>query len=143
MDEKELVRCFYETLVSQNRLEELPRFLAEDCRFRSGERLLPMGISGMREHLLAVRKTYPDYTMRIIRQHLAGPYVISEFVMEGTHLGEFCGIAPSGRRLSFTGVDIDRVEGGRIVEHGGAVNTFDTLLAHGLIRGVTEQEGSL
>ena len=63
--------------------------------------------------------------------------------MEGTHLGEFCGIAPSGRRLSFTGVDIDRVEGGRIVEHGGAVNTFDTLLAHGLIRGVTEQEGSL
>ena len=37
----------------------------------------------------------------------------------------------------------DRVEGGRIVEHGGAVNTFDTLLAHGLIRGVTEQEGSL
>lgn len=140
MDRKELVRYFYETLVSQNRLEELPNFIAEDCRLRAGDRLLPLGLAGMREHLLAVRRTYPDYTIHIIRQYADGSYILSEIIMEGTHLGEFCGITPSQKRLTFTGVNIDRVEEGKIVEHGGAVNTFETLLEHGLIRGVGEQE---
>ena len=59
--------------------------------------------------------------------------MISEFQMEGTHAGTWLGIPPTGRRLSFTGVNIDRVSGGKIVEHGGAVNTFETLLAEQLI----------
>ena len=33
----------------------------------------------------AVRKTYPNYKMEIIRQFEGGETVISEFVMRGTH----------------------------------------------------------
>lgn len=140
MNAQELVRYFYETVVSQNRLEELPGIIAGDCCMRVGEECFPLGPKGMREHILAVRSTYPDYTIRIIRQHIDGEYVISEIVMEGTHLGEFCGILPSGERLAFTGVNIDRVVDGRMVEHSGAVNTFETLLAHRLIRGASTEE---
>lgn len=140
MDNKELVRYFYETVVSQHRLEELPCIVAGDCRLRAGEKTFPMGPAEMAEHLTAVRQTYPDYTMHILRQHIAGEYVISELVMEGTHLGEFCGIPPSGKRLTFTGVDVDRVINGRIVEHGGAVNTFETLIANRLIQGAPREE---
>lgn len=60
----------------------------------------------MKQHLIDVKKTYPDYTMT-------------------TH-----------KRLSFTGVDIDKVVNGKIAEHGGAVNTFDTLFEQGFIRSV-------
>lgn len=35
--------------------------------------------------------------------------------------------------LEITGVDIDKVIGGRIVEHGGAANTFETFFEHRLI----------
>ena len=34
----------------------------------------------MKEHLTAVRQTYPDYTMRILRQYQDGDYIISEFL---------------------------------------------------------------
>ncbi len=78
----------------------------------------------------------PDYTMKIIKQYTDGDYVISEFIMEGTHEGEWIGIKPTHKRLSFTGVDIDKVIDGKIVEHGGAVNTFDTLYEHHLIKPV-------
>ena len=43
----------------------------------------------MKEHLTAVKQTYQDYTMRILRQYKDGDYIISEFVMEGTHEGEW------------------------------------------------------
>lgn len=134
MTPQELVRTFYETVVSQHRLEDLPRFVGEDCVLRQGEWTAPLGPGGMARHLAALRETYPDYRVRILRQHWAAPYVVSECVMEGTQLGPWPGPVPTGKRLTFTGVNIDRVEGGKIVEHGGAVNTFETLWEAGIIR---------
>ena len=103
----ELVRTFYETVVSQHRLEDLPRFVEEGCVLRQGEGTTPLGPGGMVRHLAALRETYPDYTVRILRQHWAAPYVVSECVMEGTHLGPWPGTVPTGKRLIFTGVNID------------------------------------
>ncbi len=136
MEKKDIVKYFYETIVSENLLEELPQFIAEDCVVKVGEQIIPVGIDGMKQHLVDVKKTYPDYTMKILKQYADGDYVISEFIMEGTHEGEWIGIKPTHKRLSFTGVDIDKVMDGKIAEHGGAVNTFDTLYEENLIKPV-------
>lgn len=90
----------------------------------------------MKWHLIALKKTYPDYTMKIIRQHVADEYIISEFIMKGTHKGDFVGITPTNKLLEITGIDIDKVIDGRIVEHGGATNTFETFFEHHLIKPV-------
>jgi predicted ester cyclase len=37
-------------------------------------------------------------------------------VFHGTHRGDFLGIAPTGRELTFEGITIDRVVDGKIVE---------------------------
>ncbi len=103
---------------------------------RIGNDVFPLGVEGMKEHIIATKKTYPDYTMQIIKQYQDGEYIISEFIMTGTHEGEWIGITPTHEKLRFTGVDIDRVKNGKIVEHGGAVNTFETLLEHKMIRTV-------
>lgn len=42
----------------------------------------------------------PDYSMKIIRQYCDRDYVISEFIMEGTHEGEWPGIKPSNKKLN-------------------------------------------
>lgn len=127
------VKYFYETVVSAHQLDVLSDFIAADCIVKTGEATVPIGVDGMREHLVAVRRTYPDYTMKIIRQYTDGDYVISEFVMTGTHRGNFLGITPTDKVLSITGVDIDRVVNGKIVEHGGAANTFEAFWEHHLI----------
>lgn len=136
MDPKALIKHFYEDIVSKNLLEQLPEYVSQNCLSIDGAHCSPLGVDGMRQHLLAVRSTYPAYSMQILRQYGEGEYVISVFVMEGLHEGEFLGIQPSHKRLSFTGINIDRVAQGKIVEHGGAVDTFETLYAHGLIRPV-------
>jgi predicted ester cyclase len=38
-------------------------------------------------------------------------------VFYGTHRGEFMGIAPTGTEVKFTGLSIDRVVDGKIVEN--------------------------
>ncbi len=136
MHNKERVKHFYEVVVSNHRLEEAPEYIAKHCVLRIGEDMVPVGLSGMIRHLIDVRKTYPDYTMKILRQYEDGDTVVSEFIMEGTHRGEWLGIRPTNKKLSFTGVDIDTVADGKIVEHGGAVNTFETLLSEAMIKPV-------
>ena len=134
MNNKEVIKYFYEVVVSENLLDELPQYISEDCVQKVDKNEIFIGINGMRKHLEAVKKTYPDYTMDIIRQFEDGETVISEFIMQGTHEGEWIGIKPTHKTLLFTGVDIDKVVDGKIVEHGGAVNTFETLFEEHLIK---------
>ena len=129
----EIVRHFYEVVISENQVEQISKFVSPECCVRVGEKIIHIGIEGMLDHICATKHTYPDYTIKIIKQFCDGDYVISEFIMEGTHAGEWMGIKPTHKKLSFTGVDIDRVVNGKIVEHGGAVNTFETLLEADLI----------
>ena len=133
MNSAERVKYFYETIISENQVERVAEFVSPKCCVKVGERLIPVGVEGMKEHIQATKQTYPDYKMKIIKQFCDGDYVISEFVMEGTHKGEWLGMKPTNKRLVFTGVDIDKVVDGMIVEHGGAVNTFETLFEAGVI----------
>ena len=133
MKSAERIKDFYETIISENQIERMAEFISPECCVKMGEKLIPVGIDGMKEHIKATKQTYPDYRMKIIKQFCDGDYVISEFIMEGTHKGEWIGIKPTGKRLVFTGVDIDKVIDGLIVEHGGAVNTFETLFEAGMI----------
>ena len=133
MKSAERIKYFYETIISENQIERMEEFVSPGCCVKIGEKLIPAGIDGMKEHIQATKQTYPDYRMKITKQFCDGDYVISEFIMEGTHKGEWIGIKPTGKRLVFTGVDIDKVIDGLIVEHSGAVNTFETLFEAGMI----------
>lgn len=134
MENKKIIKYFYETVVSQNVIKEIPKYISEDCVLRIGEKILPLGVNGMKQHLLDVRKTYPDYTIKILHQYSEGDYIISEFIMEGTHKGEFIGIKPTNKRLVFTGVDIDKIKDGKIIEHSGATNTFETFFENNMVK---------
>ena len=133
MKSAERIKYFYETIISENQIERMEEFVSPGCCVKIGEKLSPVGIDGMKEHIQATKQTYPDYRMKITKQFCDGDYVISEFIMEGTHKGEWIGIKPTGKQLVFTGINIDKVIDGLIVEHGGAVNTFETLFEAGMI----------
>ena len=96
MKSAERIKYFYETIISENQIERMAEFISPECCVKMGEKLIPVGIDGMKEHIKATKQTYPDYRMKIIKQFCDGDYVISEFIMEGTHKGEWIGIKPTG-----------------------------------------------
>jgi len=50
-------------------------------------------------------------------------------------------MTPTGRQVVITGVNLDRVVNGRIVEHGGAANMLEALLAIGAVQIVSDTLG--
>jgi len=70
-----------------------------------------------KEGIAEVRRAFPDYHGTNEIQIAEGNMVANRFVFYGTHQGEFMGIAPTGREVRFTGLVIDRVVDGKIVEN--------------------------
>lgn len=135
-DIKDLVRRYYEEVVSTGDLNRVEAFIGADyAEVYEGTRYV-LGIEGAKEHIRGVRRTYPDLTLEVTQQVAEGSLVVSQVLMRGTHAGEWLGMAPTGRPLVVTAVNIDRVVDGRIVEHGGAANLLEPLLKIGAIRAV-------
>ena len=63
-----------------------------------------------------IRRAFPDYAGTNVEQIAEGEKVANRFVFLGTHLGEFEGVTPTGKRIEFIGHSIDRVVEGKIVE---------------------------
>jgi len=70
-----------------------------------------------KEGVAEVRRAFPDYHGTNEIQIAEGDLVANRFVFYGTHQGEFMGVAPTGREVRFTGLSIDRVVDGKIVEN--------------------------
>jgi len=73
-----------------------------------------------REETIAVRemfqKAFPDITFRMEELHAVGDTVVFRFTQEGTHKGEFNGIPATGRRTHCSGIIINRIKNGRVIE---------------------------
>src|SRR5215217_1098545 len=65
------------------------------------------------------REGFPDLSITIEDVMAEGDRVAARIVMRGTHLGEFQGITPTGKRVEVKAMDMFRICGGKIVEHWG------------------------
>jgi predicted ester cyclase len=78
-----------------------------------------LGLKEMRAFAHEFRTGFPDFHDTTDLQLAEGDLVATYFTSSGTHTGLFQGVAPTGRKLSWTGIVIDRVQDDRIVESWG------------------------
>jgi predicted ester cyclase len=135
-ENKAITRRLYEEIVSTGDVSHIDDIVAPGCVETDGKARIESGPEGMAAHVTGVRQVYPDLRIRVERQIAEGEWVASVITARGTHRGDWLGIAPTGRELVFTGVNVDRVVDGRIVEHGGAANMLEPLLEAGALRPV-------
>lgn len=130
-ENKTLVRRYYEEVVNTGAIEEVGRFISPDYVEVHDNKRYSIGLEGVKEHIRGVRQTYPDLNLTVEQQIAEGEWVVTRVTMRGTHRGEWQGIKPTGRPVEVTAVNLDRVVGGRIVEHGGAANLLGPFLEIG------------
>jgi predicted ester cyclase len=134
-ENKLLIRRFIEEVVNTSDLSRLHEFVAPDCRELNDPSDRIAGIDGCRQHIMAVRTTYPDLHLIIEDQLAEGDLVATFVTMTRTHRGEWPpGAKPTNKRVRITAVNINRIQDGRIVEHGGAANELGAFIEIGLIR---------
>ena len=69
-----------------------------------------------RQFLLSIFSAFPDARWHLVDQIAEGDKVASRWLFEGTHRGEFMGAAPTGKQVTVTGMTINRIVNGKIVE---------------------------
>jgi predicted ester cyclase len=81
------------------------------------------------------RQSFPDVRMEVVALVAEGATVAARFVCSGTHLGEWRGHAPTGRRFRVDEVYFFEFAGGRIARAWGIEDTHRRLRQLGLPAG--------
>lgn len=132
---KALVRRFYGEVINEKdltRIEaQLPQYIAPDYLDHNSTETA-RGPEAYLQHLKALRRTFPDFQLQVLDVVAEGDLVVCRVSGSGTHMGEFLGLRPTGRRVQVHGMNFDRVQNGRIAEHWGEADTFGMLLEMGM-----------
>jgi predicted ester cyclase len=73
----------------------------------------------------AFYRAFPDFTHIILEQIGMGDVVVERIRYFATHLDTIMGIAATGRRVTFTGMDWVRFENGKAVQRWGVADELD------------------
>ncbi len=85
------------------------------------------GPEGIKRFYGMLRTAFPDLRFTVEDQIAEGDRVVTRWTATGTHDGEFQGIPPTGKQVRLTGIDIDRLADGKVVECWPEVNEVGLL----------------
>lgn len=125
MDNMGLVRRYIEEVWNKGNLGVLDELVSE--KFVAVEPVVGelRGMNALREQVQAFRGAFPDLRLTIDDIGTTGDRVFTRWTARGTHRGIFMGIPPTNNRGEVHGITIDRIEGGKMVEHH---QSYDSLV---------------
>ena len=131
---KEISRQFYEEIINQGKLENLESIM--DSNFQ--DHLAPQqppGIKGFVDFLKMVSTAFPDIQVSVEDILAEGDRVAVRLSVSGTHNGVLMGnIQPTGKKVKWTGIDILRIENGKIKDRWSERNLLSMLKQIGTIK---------
>jgi predicted ester cyclase len=133
IENKAIIRRYVEEIENTGDVSNIREFISEDYVEVYESERYKIGIKGAIVHVLGVRRVYPDLKATIENQISEGEWVATIYSVTGTFEDEWFGMKPTGKPITFTGVNVDRIKDGKIIEHGGAVNLLDPLMKAGVI----------
>jgi predicted ester cyclase len=116
---KRIGRMVIEEMWGKGRTELADALYAREYRDHVGSGPEPAevrGVEGIKQAVTLFRSAFPDLAYIVEDMIAEGDLVMARFSASGTHRGPFLGLAPTGRPVTYGGIDINRVKGGRIVE---------------------------
>jgi steroid delta-isomerase-like uncharacterized protein len=127
-------RRFVEEVFNKGNVSTIDELLAPNFVERE---VLPPGTPGGREGVkqltMMFRTAFPDFNVSIDDMIAEGDKIVARTTWNGTQKGEFMGIPPSGKRVSFDVIDIIRTSGGKFVEHWGVMDSSAMMQQLGVI----------
>jgi steroid delta-isomerase-like uncharacterized protein len=85
------------------------------------------GREGMRQILDLYHAVFPDLHVTTEDVVISGDRGVLRWSATGTHEGDQLGVPATHRQVRMTGIDIVRVQDGRIVEHWGEGNALEMM----------------
>ena len=129
---KVLIRRVIEEGFNKRNLALLDKLYA-DCVYHSpatGE----LKSEALRKFVASILAAFPDGRWTVDDQVAEGGKVVTRWSFTGTHQGDFMGLAPTGKHVTTSGMVIDRVIKGKIVEEREEWDTLGMMQQLGAVR---------
>lgn len=111
---KAILTRAYTEVFNQGNFDVLDEDISPDAIDHSSPDL--KGVDAFKLPMQGIRAALPDLQATPNMIISEGDLVIAHTTFTGTHEGEFAGIPPSGEEISWSHVDINRIENGQVVE---------------------------
>jgi steroid delta-isomerase-like uncharacterized protein len=113
-DSKALIRRMYETM-NQRNWDEFDEMFAPDYVHHSAPGH-DMNFEDLKQAIAMSTTAFPDLQATIEEMIAEGDKVMVRWTQSATHTSEFMGVAPTGKRVRFSGINIFRVRDAKIAE---------------------------
>jgi steroid delta-isomerase-like uncharacterized protein len=140
-ENKALARRVIEEMFNEGNLDVADEILAPD--YVDHDPSSPQeirGPEGLKAFVGMARSAFPDTHIRIEEQVAEGDLVATRYVVSGTQEGEMEGIPPTGNRVEFSGISIDRFSGGKLAETWDNYDALGMMQQLGVIPSPEEQQ---
>lgn len=98
-------------------LDLIPQIFSEEYQRTDPDHGEPMrGRQLMAAYVAEVRTGFPDFRIEVNQQIGAADEFATGWTCTGTHTGIYQGIPPTGRKVNVSGVSLNRIQDGKIVE---------------------------
>ncbi|CAE7578497.1 unnamed protein product [Symbiodinium natans] len=136
---KARIREFVQVVQNQQDVEACDRFFSPDFVNPDIEKVLATGkgeTESFKDHVDGDKvlhrmlfRAFPDIRVSILDMAADGDKVWTMKRFQGTHLGPWMDVQPTGRSMCFEVVDIMRLQDGMIMDHQ-MVSTFERMVEH-------------
>jgi predicted ester cyclase len=93
----------------------------------------PLDSEAWTRFLAGFVKGFPDLRLTVEDAVAEGDLVAQRVHFDGTHTGEFQGLPPTHRKVSFSGLELNRFVDGRVAEHWFQLDALTLLQQLGLV----------
>jgi steroid delta-isomerase-like uncharacterized protein len=139
MDEnKALVKRFFALGPSQGDLKSAGDLLASDFALHVPLPCSP-GVQGMNDVITACRAAFEHLDVTVEDMVAEGEMVAARFTARGVHKGIFMGLPATGKSITMTGIEIFRIENGKIAELWGEANLLGLMQQLGILPPLGDQ----
>ena len=117
-ENKAIVRRIYDELWNERKLEVAEEvFAGGGVNYDPGLIPMPSAPAEMKGPVQMITAAFPNTRHEVEEVIAEGDTVVLRCTLTGTHLREFMGIPPTGRKIEVNEIHIYRLEGGKAVEH--------------------------
>ena len=115
-ENKAFILRFYEEVWNRRRYGAAVEFFASNSVRHELSGPVRGGADGIARNAEAWCAAFPDTRYTVEDVIAEGDRVVARWSMTATHRGEWRGVPPTGKQIRFRGVNIYRLEGGKVAE---------------------------
>jgi steroid delta-isomerase-like uncharacterized protein len=132
-ENKAIIRRMTEEFYNQRNIDSVGQFFADNYVHHDLASPQVHNRDGLRAALRAFLAGCPDLHITIDGLWAEGDMVTKRWTYHATHTGDLSGLPPTGKRITMSGLELFRLEGGKIVECWLAYDNLSLMQQLGVI----------